>query len=73
MDNSTASCNHCKSSLNTETDFINYYRWHTHVHYNCLKDIISLIFKWNNRNNPPNYTIKLMRSPSFLYIYICPK
>ena len=33
----------------------------------------SLIFEWNNRNNPPNYAIQLMRSPSFLYIYICPK
>ena len=42
----------------------------THVHCNCIKDNNSLTFKWNNRNNPLNYAIQLMRSPSFLYIYV---
>ena len=78
MENTTESCNHCKSSINiTETDFINcydfinYFRYLTYVYYNCLKHNNSLIFEWNNRNNPPNYAIQLMRSPSLLYI--CPK
>ena len=56
MDNTTASCNHCKSSLNnTETDFVNCYRCHTHVDHKCLKYRNSLTFKWNNSNNFPNY------------------